>query len=646
MKKETQYFIALAIILLLGAGVIFYLNELAFLAYLAVIVLIIFPIYLYSKNILKKNDEYIKQITNRIKDSSDKGQNQFPVGIIILDDKKKVEWANNFVYDTMNLSQLIGATIFEVIEDIDKVFSNSNYYEYFELDNSYYKVIYQEDSGYLYFFDVSENKILNQLVVDTKPAIMSINIDNQEEIYDSLNDEMALKLDAQLNTILLEWAKKNNIYLKKNDEDRFVGMLNHKDLTKLEKDKFNILDEIRNLKNFYESQVTISIGIGQGTYDLSELGSLAKQSLDLALGRGGDQVAIKDLNGDIRFYGGKTDPQEKRTRVKARVISNALAEIIKDSDKVLVMGHINPDFDAIGACMGIYEFAKLNRKDAYIILNEEDKDETIDRILEKISKYPYLANLFIDSKKAEELIEEKTCLIVVDTSSPSRVIDRNLLEKIDRKVIIDHHRRSEDIIEHALLTYIEPYASSASELITEMIEYDARGRKIDNVVASIILGGIVVDSQNFVIKTGSRTFDAAAYLRSQGADPILVKTILKEPLENYVSRAEIIKGATRITDNIVVSLAPEENKYTSVMLAKSADALLSTKGVEASFIIGHLEDGRVGISARSLGEVNVQIIMEEIGGGGHLTNAACQLEEKSLELVREKLIKTILEKTM
>ena len=449
---------------------------------------------------------------------------------------------------------------------------------------------------------------------------------------------MASSFDATVVKILTDWAKKNSIYLKRIDEDRFIGLLNVKDLKKIEKDKFQILDSIRNLKEEFDAPITLSIGVGMGTDFLPELGELAKSSLDLALGRGGDQVAMKDVDGTIKFYGGKTNPQEKRTRIKARVISNALADIIADSDKVIVMGHKRPDFDAIGGCVGIYTFSKIVGKDCYIILNDSDKDETIQKIMLEIENTDEtLTKVFINSDEAWELMTPQTTLIIVDTSDASRVIDAAILSKANKKVIIDHHRRGEDIITNPLLTYIEPYASSSSELIAELIEYQTKIEKITPLAATIMLGGIVVDTQNFSIRTGSRTFDAAAYLRSNGADPTKVKTILKEPIENFMNRVEIINNSIQKTPEIVIAKAPSEKTYTNVMLAQSADLLLTLKGIECSFAVGYLDKNRVGISARSLGNMNVQLVMEELGGGGHLANAATQIEGVDIDTAVSRL---------
>ena len=639
MNDKKKYELIIFTIFLIGAIMSGIFNVYSLVIYL-LMGLLIFVLYnKQKKKASEQMERYISKLTNRIKDSSEKGINKFPIGIVVIDEDKNIEWANNFIYKNIKVEEIKGLNILELMPEIEDLFNLERPIDnQFEIFGKHFKVNYQKDSGYVYFFDITESKVVMQRFRDTRPIILNLSLDNYEDVYDSLDDEVASRLDATIVVTLTDWAKKNSIYLKRIDEDRFIGLLNVKDLKKIEKDKFQILDTIRSLKEDFGAPITLSIGVGMGTDFLPELGELAKSSLDLALGRGGDQVAMKDVDGTIRFYGGKTNPQEKRTRIKARVVSNALADIVSDSDKIIVMGHRRPDFDAIGACVGIYTFAKFLNKECYIILNESDQDETIQKVMFEIdSQDEQLSKVFVDSDEAWELMTPQTTLIVVDTSDASRVIDAAILSKANRKVIIDHHRRGEDIITNPLLTYIEPYASSASELIAELIEYQTKIEKISPIAATIMLGGIVVDTQNFSIRTGSRTFDAAAYLRSNGADPTKVKTILKEPFENFMNRVEIINNSIQKSPEIIMAKAPENKYYTNVMLAQSADLLLTLKGIECSFAIGYLDEGKVGISSRSLGNINVQLIMEELGGGGHLANAATQIEGINLDEALERL---------
>ena len=471
MNEKRKYELIIVTIFLIGAIFCGILDIFSLVIYLLIGILIFTLYILQKKKAVEQMNRYISKLTNRIKDSSEKGINKFPIGIIVIDEDKNIEWANNFIYKNIKVEEIKGLNILELMPEISELFELETPVDnQFEIFGKHFKVNYQKDSGYIYFFDITESKVVMQRFRDTRPIILNLSLDNYEDVSDSLDDEVASRLDATIVITLTDWAKKNSIYLKRIDEDRFIGLLNVKDLKKIEKEKFQILDTIRNLKEVFDAPITLSIGVGMGTDFLPELGELAKSSLDLALGRGGDQVAMKDVDGTIRFYGGKTNPQEKRTRIKARVVSNALADIVSDSDKIIVMGHKRPDFDAVGACVGIYTFAKIVGKECYIILNDSDRDETIQKVMFEIDNSDeQLARVFVDSDEAWELMTPQTTLIIVDTSDASRVIDAAILSKANRKVIIDHHRRGEDIITNPLLTYIEPYASSASELIAELI---------------------------------------------------------------------------------------------------------------------------------------------------------------------------------
>ena len=410
MSAKRKYEIVIFALYTIGAIIIGLMNLISLTVYLVVGLSVFMLFYYYKKKVSEQTEKYISKLTNRIKDSTEKGINKFPIGIIVIDKDRNIEWANNFIYKNIKVEEIKGLNILELMPEIKDLFELETPVDnQFEIFGKHYKVNYQKDSGYIYFFDITESKVVMQRFRDTRPIIFNLSLDNYEDVYDSLDDEVASKFDSQVVTVLTEWAKKNSIYLKRIDEDRFIGLLNVKDLKKIEKNKFQILDSIRNLKEEFDAPITLSIGVGMGTDFLPELGELAKSSLDLALGRGGDQVAMKDIDGTIKFYGGKTNPQEKRTRIKARVVSNALADIISDSDKIIVMGHKRPDFDAIGGCIGIYTFAKLVGKECYIILNESDQDETIQKIMFEINDTDEtLSNVFVDSDEAWELMTPQT----------------------------------------------------------------------------------------------------------------------------------------------------------------------------------------------------------------------------------------------
>ena len=399
----------------------------------------------------------------------------------------------------------------------------------------------------------------------------------------------------------------------------------------LEKTRFSILDDIRETTAKQSSALTLSIGVGTGSTSLIELGELAQSSLDLVLGRGGDQVAIKRPDGKVKFFGGKTNPVEKRTRVRARVISHALRDLIRDSDKVFVMGHKVPDMDAIGASMGVRKMARMNNVEGYVIVNFDELDGSVTRLMGEIKRDTDLFSQFISPEDALSLMTEKSLIIVVDTHKPSMVIDGRILERAEKVVVIDHHRRGEEFINNTMLVYMEPYASSTAELVTELLEYQPKHEKLTMLESTVLLAGIIVDTKSFTLRTGARTFEAASYLRTNGADTVLVQRLLTEDIDTYIERAELIKTVNLSPNGIAIAKGVNQLSYNPVLIAQTADILLSMKDVSASFVIAPREDGKVGISARSLGELNVQLVMEELGGGGHLTNAACQLDVQTVE---------------
>ena len=361
------------------------------------------------------------------------------------------------------------------------------------------------------------------------------------------------------------------------------------------------------------------------------------------LGRGGDQVAIKQSNGKIRFYGGKTNPVEKRSRVRARVISHALSDLIQDSDRVFVMGHKNPDMDSIGACVGVRKMVAMNGIDGYIIVNSDEVHGSVDRLMAELEEKTDFYDRFISPEEALSKMTAKSLVVIVDTHKPSLVVDNRLLSKTDKVVVIDHHRRGEEFITNPTLVYMEPYASSTAELVTELLEYQPQNEKLVPLEATALLSGIIVDTKSFTLRTGARTFEAASYLRTFGADTVLIQRLLKEDIATYVTRSKIIQTVEFPYKGIAVAHGEDSVVYDSVLIAQTADILLTMKDIGASFVLAHRSDGLIGISARSLGEVNVQLIMEQLGGGGHLTNAATQLAASSIDEAKLRLVAVIKE---
>jgi cyclic-di-AMP phosphodiesterase len=573
----------------------------------------------------KEMEDYISTLSYRVKRVGEEALMEMPIGIMLINDEYSIEWTNPFLSSYFDEDTLIGRSLYEIADTLIPLIKQEVGTEIITLHERKFRVILKSEEKLLYFFDVTEQKEIEQMYHDERTVIAVIFLDNYDELTQGMDDQMRGSINNMVTSTLNKWAQDNGIFLKRISSERFIAVFNEAILLLLEKGKFTVLDEVREMTSKQNISFTLSIGVGAGTPSLPELGVLAQSSLDLALGRGGDQVAIKHPNGKVKFFGGKTNPVEKRTRVRARVISHALKDLITASDKVIIMGHKNPDMDSIGSSIGIYKVAQMNQKDAYIVLNTQEMDGAVHRLMEEIRHQEQLFSRFIGPEEALEISTEKTLLVIVDTHKPALVIEERLLNKIDNVVVIDHHRRGEEFIANPVLVYMEPYASSTAELVTEFLEYQPKRGKIEMIEATALLAGIVVDTKSFTLRTGARTFDAASYLRGQGADTILVQKFLKESVDTYIKRAKLIESVVFYRDGIAIAKGDEGELYDQVLLAQAADTLLTMDGVAASFVLAKRNEGMIGISARSLGKVNVQVIMEKLQGGGHLTNAATQL---------------------
>ncbi|MBL7564475.1 DHH family phosphoesterase [Staphylococcus saccharolyticus] len=588
-----------------------------------------------------KMDNYVDDLSGHISTSSNKAIKHLPIGMIVLDEDNHIEWMNQFVSEHIE-TNVISENVNEVFPNILKQLEKVQEVE-IENNNYYYHVRYSEHEHCLYFFDITETVHTYELYEDSKPIIATLFLDNYDEITQNMNDTQRSEINSMVTRVISRWAQEYNIYFKRYNSDQFVAYLNQKILEELEDSNFDILSQLREKSVGYRAQLTLSIGVGEGTENLIDLGDLSQSGLDLALGRGGDQVAIKNMNGNVRFYGGKTDPMEKRTRVRARVISHALKDILTEGDKVIIMGHQRPDLDAVGAAIGVSRFASMNNLEAFIVLNDSDIDPTLRRVMDEIDKKPELKERFVTSDEAWDMMTSKTTVVVVDTHKPEMVLDENVLNKANRKVVIDHHRRGESFISNPLLVYMEPYASSTAELVTELLEYQPTEQRLTRLESTVMYAGIIVDTRNFTLRTGSRTFDAASYLRAHGADTILTQHFLKDDVDTYINRSELMRTVKIQDQGVAIAHGSDDKIYHPVTVAQAADELLSLEGIEASYVVAKREDNLIGISARSLGSINVQLTMEALGGGGHLTNAATQIKDVTIDEAIEQLQQAITE---
>ena len=644
-KRIIRYpLLYLSILSVITAALLCVVNIWIGLVYIVVAGALLYYGWTVEKIIYVETEKYIESLSFRMKKVGEEAFLHMPVGILLINDEYKVEWANPFMLNATNVESLIGENIFELSEGLASIAKPEELRETtVTIGEHKYRVYSKPEEKLLYFFDVTEQLEIETQYFDDRTVIAILFIDNYDEITQPMDDQMRGITNSTITSIINEWAAQYGIFAKRVSSDRFLAVLNESILTKLEQKKFSILDDIREKTLQKNLSLTLSIGVGAGTPSLTELGELAQSSLDLVLGRGGDQVAIKQPDGKLRFYGGKTNPVEKRTRVRARVISHALRDLIQESDQVFVMGHKNPDMDSLGAAIGVRKMAEMNRVDGYVILNFHELNGSVHRLMDEIKSKSGFYDKFISSDEALSMMTHKSLLVIVDTHKPTMVIDSRLFNRTEKVVVIDHHRRGEEFIDSPTLVYMEPYASSTAELVTELLEYQPKNAKITGLEATSLLSGIIVDTKSFTLRTGARTFEAASYLRTHGADTILIQRLLKEDIDTYIERSKLVQTVKFIKPGVAIAHGEDNRIYDSVLIAQTADILLTMKDVSASFVIAHRQDGLIGISARSLGEINVQLIMEKLGGGGHLTNAATQIEANSIDEVKGYLTNAIIE---
>ena len=486
----------------------------------------------------------------------------------------------------------------------------------------------------LYFIDETEKYELQKENENKRTCVGIIMVDNYEEVMQRVDTEQKAQLMAKVESTIYDWVNETNGILVKEDRDTYVYIFEQRYLEQLKENKFAILDSIKDIVRKDKIQLTLSIAISNEGDTDKEVYKSASSAMDVILGRGGDQAVIRE-DGKYQFFGGKVEEVEKRTKVKARIVAHALEELISECEKVIIMGHINPDIDAMGSALGIYRIATSLRKETYIVNNESTSIKTFIENIEEEYK-----NVLINKDEALAKIDNETLLVIVDTHKKTYVEVPELLDKTNKIVVIDHHRRGTDFIDQSILTFQEVYASSASELVAELIQYTQNEIELPTIEAEALYAGIMMDTKNFTFKTGVRTFEAAAYLRRCGIDIIKVKKWFQSDLESYNKISEIVRKAEIIHDTIAIATYETQEKDTSLICAKSADELLTIGNITASFVLGTMED-KICISGRSIGDINVQVILEKLGGGGHITLAGAQLENKTIEEAKKELIEKI-----
>lgn len=517
--------------------------------------------------------------------------------------------------------------------NIDSLVNNS---ELLELDENASAHIYA-----VYLFDeTSLNEYIRRYQDETMVTGL-IYLDNYEEALESVEEVRRSLLTALLDRKINKYFHEIDGLVKKFEKDKYLLVMRSRSLEKLKEMKFSILQEVKTVNIGNEMAVTISIGIGANSGSYGKNSDYARIAIDLALGRGGDQVVIKDGE-RISYFGGKSQAVEKNTRVKARVKAHALKEFMDSKEKVVVMGHKIIDVDSFGAAVGIYRAAKTLNKRTHIVI--DNITSSVRPLINAFQQNPdYDAHMFVNCHDAREIVDENTLVVVVDTNNPKYTECEELLYLTRTIVILDHHRQGSDVIPNSGLSYIEPYASSACEMVAEILQYFTEGVRIRNIEADAIYAGIMVDTDNFMQKTGVRTFEAAAFLRRCGADVTRVRKMFREDMNDYRARGEAIKNAELFRDSFAISVCPSDYvESPTVVGAQAANELLNIVGVKASFVLTDYK-GVIYVSARAIDEVNVQIIMERMGGGGHLNIAGCQLQGMSVDNAKMYLKRTLAE---
>ncbi len=615
--------------------------------------------YSYYTNNRRKSEisETLQDLTLSVDTAAKSSLINSPFPLIIMESNGNIIWRSaKFIseFEGFDINQYLNNLIDDIkldIKEIEKDDSKEKQIsEHIELNDKNYEVLgkfvhsrkydKKHDDKYmmmLYFIDETEIVKLKEEYKDSKSCVTIIMIDNYEETMQQLESEEKPQVTAEIDKCIYEWTDKSNGVLIKSDRDRYVYLFEQRYFEKVKEDKFSLLDKVKDIKTKENVQITLSIAISNDGMTDKEKYKSAQASMDVVLGRGGDQAVIRE-NEIYKFYGGRAQEVEKRTKVKARVVAHALENLIKDASKVMIMGHTNPDIDSMGSSMGIYRLAKSLDKKAYII--DSNETNTLQSFKTDLAKDPEYEDILITKEVAEENIDKETLVVIVDTHKTTYVEAPELLKRTDKIVIIDHHRRSADYIENATLTFQEVYASSAAELVTELLQYAEVRVDLKTIEAESLYAGIMMDTKNFTFKTGVRTFEAAAYLRKCGVNIIRVKKWFQSNLDTFNKIAGIVKKAEIVNDTIAIATYEKKDKEASLICAKTADELLTISDITASFVMGKAGN-KICISGRSIGDINVQVILEKLGGGGHITLAGAQVEGMTMEETKQELINRI-----
>lgn len=653
MKSNNKLLKLYIISLGIAALVLLYYNVWLGIILLGVEIFVCYKAFISIKKEAVEWTQYVENLSMTMDHTTRKAITNLPIPLCMCTSDGELSWYNKKFSELANKKGLLGTKLEELFENFDMETLRAKAEAgvmYMNINEERYRVVFFIDATKksrafetitMYFIDVTDYENLTKEFRMSRPAVLTIQVDSFDEVRGSTSEEDIPLLEVQIEKIIKAWAEENNAAFRKCAVDKYFVVMTEEALVSNERDKFDVLDDIRAIDQGNSVPVTISIGASSYNGEGIRSTQLAAGSaLDLALGRGGDQVAIR-RNDRYIFFGGKSKAIEKRTRVKARIISHAMKDLILESSNVLVMGHTYPDLDSLGAAMGVVGIAKMLNKEVNIVMCTQNK--SIDTIYNRILETDGYKDIFIGKDDVLKKVKGDTLLIIVDTHRPSFTDMPKLIEMVDRVMLIDHHRRGMEFLDKAVLVYHETYVSSSSEMVTELIQYIKDKPYIDTITSEGLLAGIMLDTKSFTFKTGVRTFEAAAFLRKAGADTVEVRTLFQGDASLYLLKAEAVKNSKTLGEAIAISYLDSEGKDFKLAASQSADELLNIKGVKASFVLAKDEDENIQISARSLGDINVQVIMEKLGGGGHLNTAAAQVFGISMEEAIEKVEDVIME---
>jgi c-di-AMP phosphodiesterase-like protein len=642
VPKYRTYLVIILIILLAVCIKTPEITPFAIIVYIGVLYLT------YRKNLSQK-EKVIRYIDNLIfKLNTDESILDFPIPAAIITNQGDILWNNSKldnIFRGMNKEKFLENLLKEIVDSINE--NNPTIDKEISIHDKYYRLLgnlvnlktkeKKDPVIMLYFIDKTDYYRLYKIYEDEKDCVGMIVVDNYEDLMQSMIDTDRPQMMAVVEKILREWFSFTGGIFTRLDRDRFFILFERKYLKTFLDNKFEILDTIKEVNFNNKIPITLSIGITAESGTQYEKYQNAISTIDIALGRGGDQVVVKK-DGKYEFFGGKSKELEKRTRVKSRIVAQALEQLISESKNIVIMGHRVMDVDCLGAALGIYRLAKTLKRDAYILFN--NYGITLEEILKKMAKDKIYNDVLMETENISAKMSQDTLLVVVDTHKRDYVEAPELLEKTSRIVVIDHHRRSTDFINEAILTFHEVYASSTSELVTEILQYSDENLEITTTEAECLYAGIMTDTKNFTYKTGVRTFEAAAYLKKAGVDIVEVKSLFENDLDTYVLISDIIRSAEIVSDDIAIAICPTGMDNPLQITAQAADELLTISGIETSFVLT-LMDTYVNISGRSTGKMNVQTILEKLGGGGHMTMAGAQIQNVSIDVAKDMLIKAL-----